>query len=76
MEQPISDRRFLGIPADELASLGYDPKTRIVPLWFGCRAELAAVPERCPIRLSGRSQFKLFVNPITASGTTRVPPSP
>ncbi len=65
MEQPISDRRFLGIPADELASLGYDPKTRIVPLWFGCRAELAAVPERCPIRLSGRSQFKLFVNGVS-----------
>ncbi len=62
MQEPLSGRRFLGVPAQELARLGYDPRKRIVPLWFGCRGHFAETPERCPIRISGRSQFKLFVN--------------
>ncbi len=62
MQESMSDRRFLGVGADQLEALGRDPRRRIVPLWFGCRAFLASVPERCPIRISGRSQFKLFVN--------------
>ena len=65
MLQPLSGRRFLGVPAEELTRLGYDPAKRIVPLWFGCRAALAAAPARCPVSISGRTQFKLFVNGVS-----------
>ena len=65
MQESMSDRRFLGLPVRELEALGLDPRRRIVPLWFGCRAALAAVPSSCPIEVSGRSQFKLFINGVS-----------
>ena len=61
MPEPISGR-FLGLPVHELRRLGYDPARQIVPAWFCFRTFLDAVPEECPIQLSGRSQYKLFVN--------------
>ena len=64
MQESMSDRRFLGVPVNQLEALGLDPRRRIVPLWFGCRAELSAAPSSCPIQVSGRSQFKLFVNGV------------
>ena len=65
MNEDMNDRRFLGLPVRELEALGLDPRRRIVPLWFGCRAALAAVPSSCPIEISGRSQFKLFINGVS-----------
>lgn len=65
MNEDMNDRRFLGVSAEELEALGLDPRRRIVPLWFGCRAALAAVPSSCPIEVSGRSQFKLFINGVS-----------
>ena len=65
MQESMSDRRFLGLPVRELEALGYDPAKRIVPLWFSCRSELATVPSSCPVEVSGRSQFKLFVNGVS-----------
>ena len=65
MQESMSDCRFLGLPVRELEALGLDPRRLIVPLWFGCRAALAAVPSSCPIEVSGRSQFKLFINGVS-----------
>ena len=61
MPEPISGR-VLGLPVHELRRLGYDPARQIVPAWFCFRTFLDAVPEECPIQLSGRSQYKLYVN--------------
>ncbi len=61
MSEPICGC-FLGLPVHELRRLGYDPARRIVPAWFGFRTFLDAVPKACPIQLSARSQYKLYVN--------------
>lgn len=64
MKEDRSDAplRFLGLPPEELSRRGFDPARRIVPAWFCFRAVLAGQPDRCPIRVTARSQFKLFVN--------------
>ncbi|MBR2717507.1 MAG: hypothetical protein IKP17_04695 [Oscillospiraceae bacterium] len=61
MPEPISGR-FLGLPVHELRRLGYDPARRIVPAWFCFRTFLETVPDTCSIQLSGRSQYKLYIN--------------
>ena len=45
-----------------LAASGFDPASRIVPMWFGFRFFLEDVPSVFPAEVTGRSQFKLFVN--------------
>ena len=62
MASSFIQKHFIGISAHELSKVGYDPAQQIVPLWFGFRTELTAAPERCEIEVTGRSQFKLFVN--------------
>ena len=65
MSAPEKELQFLGLEPETLALLGYDPARRIVPAWFGMRASLPAVPEACPIRITARSQYKLFVNGVS-----------
>ena len=45
-----------------LAAAGFDPASRIVPMWFGFRFFLEDVPSVFPAEVTCRSQFKLFVN--------------
>ncbi len=59
---PVAGKHFIGLHAETLKKAGYDPAQVIVPAWFGFRTEVEQVPETCPIHVSGRSQFKLFVN--------------
>lgn len=59
---PVEKEHFLGLSAKDQKAAGLDPKNRICVLWFGLLADLDEVPERCPVRLSGRSQYKFFVN--------------
>ena len=65
MSAPEKELQFLGLEPETLALLGYDPARRIVPAWFGMRASLPAVPAACPVRITARSQFKLFVNGVS-----------
>ena len=60
--RPIPEKQFLGVPAEVLVREGYDPARRIVPAWFGFRSAMKTVPERCPVQIAARSQYKLFVN--------------
>ena len=53
---------FIGPGPQALALAGLDPRRQIVPFWFGFRFSLGSVPDAFPIRVTGRSQFKLFVN--------------
>lgn len=62
MTNAFIQKHFIGISADELIKNGYQPSLQIVPAWFGLRAELETVPEICEIEITGKSQFKLFVN--------------
>ncbi len=59
---PITGKHFVGILPQDLSALGFDPAQRIVPAWFGFRTTVAEVPETCPVDITARSQFKLFVN--------------
>ncbi len=59
---PVEKLHFIGQSQETLASAGVDPQKQIIPLWFGCRVQLDQPPEQCSIQVSGRSQFKLFVN--------------
>ena len=54
--------RLIGPGPEALTAAGANPQTQIVAVWFGCRLSLRKVPAHCPVRVSGRSQFKLFVN--------------
>lgn len=54
--------RLIGPGPETLTAAGANPQTQIVAVWFGCRLSLRKVPAHCPVRVSGRSQFKLFVN--------------
>lgn len=56
------EKRLIGLAHEALAQARLQPAQQIVPVWFGCRAVLDEAPESCPIQVSGRSQFKLFVN--------------
>ena len=61
---PFSSRepRLFGPGPEALTAAGANPQTQIVAVWFGCRLSLHKGPRHCPVRVSGRSQFKLFVN--------------
>lgn len=59
---PTEKFHFIGLNPETLALFGLDPKKQIVPVWFGCRVPLEKVPERCPLQINGRSQFKLYIN--------------
>ncbi len=59
---PITEKHFIGLPVRQLKALGYDPAQEIVPAWFGFITTIDTVPETCLIDVSGRSQFKFFVN--------------
>lgn len=55
-------KQFIGLTPEQLAQAGVDPARQIVPVWFGFRTTLSEVPKACPAEITGRSQFKLFVN--------------
>ena len=59
---PLTGKHFVGIAMETLSQQGYDPARRIVPAWFGFRTNIETVPAQCCIDITGRSQFKLFVN--------------
>lgn len=59
---PITGKHFIGLAPEELTRTGYEPAKVIVPAWFGFRSNIETVPETCEIDVTGRSQFKLFVN--------------
>lgn len=54
--------QFIGLSVAQLLQAGFDPARQIVPAWFGFKTNMTAVPEACYIRVTGRSQFKLFIN--------------
>ncbi len=55
-----TEKRFIGLAAEDMAPA--DPVREIVSAWFGFRTMVEAPPECCPVEVTGRSQFKLFVN--------------
>ena len=59
---PITGKHFIGIDPADMENKGYIPSRVIVPAWFGFRTRLENVPESCVIDVTGRSQFKLFIN--------------
>lgn len=59
---PITGKRFIGLGPEDFLKAGWDPARQIVPAWFGFRTTVEAVPESCPVEVTGRSQFKLYVN--------------
>ncbi len=59
---PLMEKRFLGLVPEDFRKAGLDPAAQIVPAWFGFRTRLDSVPESCPVEVTGRSQFKLYVN--------------
>lgn len=58
----VEKKHFIGISPEDLLRIGINPAQKIVPAWFGFRTYLENVQEHCMIDISGRSQFKLFVN--------------
>ena len=59
---PVDRKHFIGIALQDLKAAGIEPARQIVPAWFGFSTHVDAVPEKCEIEITGRSQFKLFVN--------------
>lgn len=56
------NKNLIGILPEDLAKAGMNPALQIVPAWFGFRTHIDQVPSSCPIEITGRSQFKLFIN--------------
>lgn len=59
---PITEKHFIGLEPETLAQAGADPAKRITPAWFGFRTAVDAVPKTCLTEVTGRSQFKLYIN--------------
>lgn len=62
---PADKFHFIGPGPGVLEQAGLNPFRRIVPLWFGFRFFLSGTGdsrESFPVGVTGRSQFKLFVN--------------
>lgn len=59
---PITGKHFIGLMPETFHEAGVDPARQIVPAWFGFRTTVDEVPESCPVEVTGRSQFKLYVN--------------
>ena len=55
-------RRMIGLARETFAEAGLDPARQIAAAWFCFRTRVESVPARCPVEVTGRSQFKLFVN--------------
>lgn len=62
MQFRVSGKHFIGLSPETMAAAGVDPARQIVPAWFGFRTTVDTLPTSCPVEVSGRSQFKLFVN--------------
>lgn len=62
MPFPVTGKHFIGPAPEALTKVGADPARQIVPAWFGFQTNIASVPESCRVEVTGRSQFKLFVN--------------
>lgn len=62
---PIEDRHFIGISPQDLTESGMNSAAQIIPAWFGFCTQIQHVPAECNIEVSGRSQFKLFINGIS-----------
>lgn len=62
---PVTGKHFIGIEASDMEKQGFLPSKMIVPAWFGFRTNITDVPENCIIEVTGRSQFKLFVNGVS-----------
>lgn len=59
---PIMGKHFIGVSPEDLTKAGINPARQIVPAWFGFSTHVETLPETCKIDVTGRSQFKLFVN--------------
>ena len=59
---PITGKHFIGISPESLDQAGVNPARVIVPAWFGFRTTVEEVPQTCVVDVTGRSQFKLFIN--------------
>ena len=59
---PITGKHFIGISPETLDQAGVNPARVIVPAWFGFRTTVEEVPQTCVVDVTGRSQFKLFIN--------------
>ncbi len=59
---PITGKTFIGVDPTDLKQRGLLPQEVIVPAWFGFVTEISQLPTTCPIEVTGRSQYKLFVN--------------
>ena len=53
---------FIAPAPGVLADAGLDPAREICPVWFGFRFSLENRPAAFPVEVTGKSQFKLFVN--------------
>lgn len=59
---PVEQKHFIGLERETMENIGFFPSRMIVPAWFGLKVQLDTVPESCMVDVSGRSQFKLFIN--------------
>ena len=59
---PITGKYFIGLEAGSMEREGFFPSKMIVPAWFGFRTFIETVSAHCPVEVTGRSQFKLFIN--------------
>lgn len=59
---PVTGKHFIGLAPEVLANAEAAPARRIIPAWFGFRTKVEALPEICLVEVTGRSQFKLYVN--------------
>ena len=57
-----SGLQWIGVSPEEYKRCQASPATQTVTAWFGLSAELEQVPESVPVRITGRSQYKLYVN--------------
>ncbi len=62
IDHPADRHHFVGPAREVLVRAGLDPCHQIVPVWFGFRFDLEDDRAEFPIEVTGKSQFKLFVN--------------
>ena len=59
----MSGMNWIGLTIDDYEKAGARPSRETVHVWFGSETELSEAPEtELPLRLTARSQYKLFIN--------------